>query len=205
MFQFALTTYVIVLGAAVLWLASCGAFVRLAFASVAGLNLRIRANQAILLAVGFLVNVSICLTAYSFIGAPIAAFCVVATDILVVAALFVATLRWREQDRNRRAAISRIEQLTQTCSELQSQTNTIEARCATLARSSDLTRKEEDVLVLIAKGLSYPQICEQLVLSPNSIKTHARNIYRKLGVSSKQEAIQLVEKDFDRTQEKAVG
>lgn len=195
MFQLALTTYIIVLGAAVLWLASCGAFIRLAFASVAGLNLRIRANQAVLLAVGFLVNVSICLTAYSFIGAPIAALCVVATDILVVAVLCVATHRWHGQDRDRRAAMSRIEQLAQTCSELQSQTNTIEARCAALARSSELTRKEEDVLVLIAKGLSYPQVCEQLVLSPNTIKTHARNIYRKLGVSSKQEAIKLVEKN----------
>ena len=193
MSQLALATYIIVLGAAALWLASCAAFMRLAFASVAGLNLRIRANQAILLAVGFLVNVSICLTAYSFIGAQIAALCVMAIDILAIAALHIATQRWRRQDRDRRAAMSRIEQLTQTCSELQSQTNTIEARCAVLARSSDLTRKEEDVLVLIAKGLSYPQICEQLVLSPNTIKTHARNIYRKLGVSSKQEAIGIIE------------
>ncbi len=90
--------------------------------------------------------------------------------------------------------MARIEQLTEAYSELQSQADSIEARCAALAHSSDLTRKEEDILVLVAKGLSYPQICEQLVLSPNTIKTHARNIYRKLNVSSKQEAIQLVKK-----------
>ena len=195
MSQVPLSTYAIVLGTALLWAASCVAFVRLSIAAAAGLDIRIRTNQAILLAVGFLANVSICLTAHSFIGAPMAALCAGAADILVMVALCVATRRWHRQDRDRLVAMSRIESLTQTCSELQSRTNTVEARCAAIARASDLTRKEEDVLVLIVRGLSYPQICEQLVLSPNTIKTHARNIYRKLGVSSKQEAIQLVEKD----------
>ena len=59
----------------------------------------------------------------------------------------------------------------------------IEALCAKAARTYDLTRREEDVLRLLVEGGTAPQIAEELVVSPNTVKTHVRNLYRKLGIN----------------------
>lgn len=60
-------------------------------------------------------------------------------------------------------------------------------RCACVARTYDLTRREEDVLRLLVSGMTVPQIAERLVLSPHTVKSHVRNLYRKLGVSGRSE------------------
>ena len=54
---------------------------------------------------------------------------------------------------------------------------------AQAARTYDLTRREEDVLRLLVEGRTAPQIAEELVVSPNTVKTHVRNLYRKLGIN----------------------
>lgn len=59
----------------------------------------------------------------------------------------------------------------------------LEALCAKAARAYDLTRREEDVLRLLVEGRTAPQIAEELVVSPNTVKTHVRNLYRKLGIN----------------------
>jgi LuxR family transcriptional regulator, maltose regulon positive regulatory protein len=53
-----------------------------------------------------------------------------------------------------------------------------------------LTEREEEVLRLLRGPLSLRQIGEELSLSGNTIKTHVKNIYRKLDVSSRQEALE---------------
>lgn len=60
-------------------------------------------------------------------------------------------------------------------------------RCACVARAYDLTRREEDVLRLCVSGMTVAQIAERLVLSPHTVKSHVRNLYRKLGVSGRSE------------------
>lgn len=52
-----------------------------------------------------------------------------------------------------------------------------------------LTDRECEVLALIAKGYSYIEIGEALDLSTNTIRAHIRNIYRKLAVRSRSEAV----------------
>ncbi|MES0372208.1 MAG: response regulator transcription factor [Mariprofundaceae bacterium] len=52
-----------------------------------------------------------------------------------------------------------------------------------------LTDRECEVLDLIAKGYSYIEIGESLSLSTNTIRAHIRNIYRKLAVRSRSEAV----------------
>jgi LuxR family maltose regulon positive regulatory protein len=52
-----------------------------------------------------------------------------------------------------------------------------------------LTDRELEVLQLIAKGLSRQEIAAQLVLSLNTVKTHARNIFSKFGVNSQMQAV----------------
>ncbi len=62
---------------------------------------------------------------------------------------------------------------------------TIAVRCALVARAYDLTRREEDVLRLLVGGMTVAQIADRFVLSPNTVKSHVRNLYRKFGVSSR--------------------
>jgi DNA-binding NarL/FixJ family response regulator len=52
-----------------------------------------------------------------------------------------------------------------------------------------LTRREHEVLALLGEGLKWAEIAERLVISPKTVATHAENIRRKLGVSSRAEAI----------------
>ena len=53
-----------------------------------------------------------------------------------------------------------------------------------------LTRREREILSRLAGNLYNREIAEALTLAPNSIKWYTRQIYAKLGVSSRQEAIQ---------------
>jgi DNA-binding CsgD family transcriptional regulator len=48
-----------------------------------------------------------------------------------------------------------------------------------------LTDREVEVLRLVSQGLTSARIAEQLVISPATVNTHLRNIYDKLGVSSR--------------------
>jgi LuxR family maltose regulon positive regulatory protein len=52
-----------------------------------------------------------------------------------------------------------------------------------------LSDRELEVLQLIAEGLSRQEIATRLVLSLNTVKTHARNIFSKLGVKNQMQAV----------------
>jgi len=52
-----------------------------------------------------------------------------------------------------------------------------------------LSARENEVLMHIAKGLTNREIAERLFVSENTIKTHVNNIYSKLGVSRRVQAI----------------
>jgi DNA-binding NarL/FixJ family response regulator len=54
-----------------------------------------------------------------------------------------------------------------------------------------LTPREQDVLRELALGLSNRQIADKLVVSEDTVKAHLRNIYRKLGVSTRGGAIAM--------------
>src|SRR5688500_15903317 len=53
---------------------------------------------------------------------------------------------------------------------------------------SDLTDREWEVLDLIAAGAGTEDIARALVLSTETVRSHLKNLYRKLGVRSRQEA-----------------
>jgi DNA-binding CsgD family transcriptional regulator len=51
-----------------------------------------------------------------------------------------------------------------------------------------LTARERDVLRLIAKGYQAPEVADVLGLSRHTVRGYVRDVYRKLGISSRAEA-----------------
>jgi DNA-binding NarL/FixJ family response regulator len=66
-----------------------------------------------------------------------------------------------------------------------------EARAAVAAPNarSLLSAREQEVLVLIARGFSYAEIARLKHLSVHTVQTHIKNLYGKLAVHSKNEAV----------------
>ncbi|TWO34465.1 response regulator transcription factor [Seonamhaeicola sediminis] len=58
-----------------------------------------------------------------------------------------------------------------------------------------LTNREVEVLEQLSKGLSYSAIADNLILSTGTIRKHIENIYRKLQVHNKLEAVQKARKN----------
>jgi len=55
----------------------------------------------------------------------------------------------------------------------------------------NLTKREQEVLSLLVKGLNNREIGERLVVSPSTARYHVSNILAKLGVSNRAEAVAL--------------
>ena len=58
-----------------------------------------------------------------------------------------------------------------------------------LGRDAGLTRRESEILGLIVQGRSNREAAEETFLSINSVKTYIRSAYRKVGVSTRSQAI----------------
>jgi len=58
------------------------------------------------------------------------------------------------------------------------------------ATAAGLTAKEQEVLAALARGLSNQQIAKELWLAEQTVKFHLSNIYRKLEVRNRTEAVQ---------------
>ncbi|NQZ45571.1 MAG: response regulator transcription factor [Flavobacteriaceae bacterium] len=52
-----------------------------------------------------------------------------------------------------------------------------------------LSTRETEILKMLSKGMNYKEIAEEIFLSPHTIKTHIKNIYSKLHVNNRAEAI----------------
>jgi len=57
-----------------------------------------------------------------------------------------------------------------------------------MPENSPLTRRETEILGLIAQGLSNDEIAQKLHISTNTVKVHVRNIFEKMNVQSRTEA-----------------
>ena len=55
-----------------------------------------------------------------------------------------------------------------------------------------LSDREAEIARLLYAGKNNKIIAEELFLSPNTVKVHASNLYHKLGVTNRVEAVQLM-------------
>ena len=60
---------------------------------------------------------------------------------------------------------------------------------------SPLSERETEILKYLSQGMNYRTVAEKIYLSPHTVKTHIKNIYQKLHVNSRAEAIKKAIKD----------
>ena len=65
----------------------------------------------------------------------------------------------------------------------------LESRGRARAADEGLSERELEVLRLLATDLTQREIGPQLYLSFNTVKSHTRSIFRKLGVSGREQAV----------------
>ncbi len=58
-------------------------------------------------------------------------------------------------------------------------------------RQPELSGREMDILKALVQGLDYKGVAEKLFISPHTVRTHITNIYKKLHVTSKTQAVLL--------------
>jgi two-component system, LuxR family, response regulator FixJ len=63
------------------------------------------------------------------------------------------------------------------------------------SQADDLSRREREILLLLAEGKSETEIAAALVLSPKTVATHIQNMLRKLGVHSRTQAVATAYRD----------
>jgi DNA-binding NarL/FixJ family response regulator len=62
-------------------------------------------------------------------------------------------------------------------------------------RGADLTPREAEVLTLLQDGCTNSQIADELSIGIETVRTHARNVYRKLGIASRRELARLARQE----------
>lgn len=63
------------------------------------------------------------------------------------------------------------------------------ARRPKIMISAMLSKRERDVLRLLAKGCTYKQVAERLGISAHTVMTHVKNCYRKLDARTARDAL----------------
>lgn len=72
----------------------------------------------------------------------------------------------------------------------------IEATATAIAERGGLSPREREIFLMLAHGRDTAYIQEKLFISQGTVRSHRDRIYRKLGIHSKQELLDLVEREF---------
>lgn len=71
--------------------------------------------------------------------------------------------------------------------------NLIPKQCCKVAEKYGLSKRECEIAELLAKGRDVPYISEALYISKNTVRTHSKNLYRKLDIHNRQELLDRLE------------
>lgn len=69
-----------------------------------------------------------------------------------------------------------------------------ERAIAVIAEQYALSPRESEIALLVVKGYTLPMIGEKLFISTDTVRSHSKGLYKKLGIHKKQELIALVER-----------
>lgn len=69
----------------------------------------------------------------------------------------------------------------------------VATRCAKVAEAYKLSPRETEIFGYLGRGHGIVFIAETLVISESTVRTHVKNIYKKIGISSREELLQLVD------------
>ena len=78
---------------------------------------------------------------------------------------------------------------------MQTEAETPEAVLNRLSEDYHLSQREKEIATLLCKGKNNNDIAADLYLSPNTVKVHTSNLYRKLGVKNRVQAVQVLRGD----------
>ena len=70
--------------------------------------------------------------------------------------------------------------------------SSFEKRCDDLAQKFGLSPREREIIAFLGRGHTSAYVAKSLIISESTVYTHTRNIYRKLGMGSKEEIIQAL-------------
>ena len=73
-----------------------------------------------------------------------------------------------------------------------SERNRLGVKCEEIGRQAKLTPREEEILLLVAQGKTVGQIARELYIGTNTVKTHTKHVYQKLGVHARNELLELL-------------
>ena len=130
-----------------------------------------------------------CLALTDLHGDDVAAVFAVSLCVVAFASGALLARSWRAAEEQER---SRVAELRALVDRLRTEEDSVEARCARAARAYELTRREEDMLKLLLEGRTRAEIARELFVSGNTVKTHIRNLYRKMGVAGKDELVETL-------------
>ena len=70
--------------------------------------------------------------------------------------------------------------------------DSLAGRCSMITNRYGLSRREEDVLILLAQAKTSSDIADELCVSIPTVKTHTQSIYQKIGIHSKSELLEII-------------
>lgn len=79
--------------------------------------------------------------------------------------------------------------------EASSYTDLISKRCQQMQDRYRLTSREAEVMEFIVRGYTVSQIAQKFVVSDNTVRTHYKHIYAKMGIHKRQDLITLIESE----------
>lgn len=71
------------------------------------------------------------------------------------------------------------------------QEHEFDSTCVALAQRYGLSTREREIMILMAHGRGIPYIADTLYIAESTVRTHAKHIYRKLNIHSREELISL--------------
>lgn len=188
---------IIVTATAVVFAMCCRQIVRASFSERSS---RAETRLALYWGIAFAVALIGCLAFSDARGNDAAA---VFSAVFCLASLGAGCALGRSWRRGERDELERVAELLELVDRYREAGASVESRCARAAREHDLTRREEEVLALLLEGRTRSEIARELYVSGDTVKTHIRNLYRKMDVSGKDELVETMVPDADTRGAKA--